>query len=41
LNNEDIYVGEWKEGWINGKGRKLNSKSNIIEEGIFVEGVLF
>jgi len=40
LNNGDIYKGEWKEGWINGKGRKFDSKGKLIEEGTFVKGVL-
>jgi len=40
LNNGDRYEGEWKEGYINGKGRKFDSQSNFIEEGILPEGVL-
>jgi len=39
LNNGSRYEGEWEEGWINGKGKKLDSKGNLI--GIFTGGVLF
>jgi len=40
LNNGNRYEGVWKAGWINGKGRKFDSKGKLIEEGEFAKGVL-
>jgi len=39
-NNGDRYEGDWEVGWINGKGKKFNSKGKLIEEGQFAEGIL-
>ena len=40
-NNGDRHEGEWEAGWINGKGKKFNSKGKLIEEGKFAGGLLF
>ena len=39
-NDGARYEGEFKDGGINGKGKKFDSKEKLIEEGIFAEGVL-
>jgi len=40
FRNGDRYEGEFKEGYFNGKGRRFNSKGNLIEEGLFFNGIL-
>jgi len=32
-NDGNIFEGEWEAGWINGKGKKFDSKGKLIEEG--------
>jgi len=39
-NDGNRYEGEWKDGWINEKGKKFDSKGKLIEEGMFAKGVL-
>ena len=33
-NNGDRYEGEFRDDWINGKGKKFDSNGKLIEEGI-------
>ena len=38
FNDKILYIGEWSNNLINGKGKLLNKNKNIIYEGEFVNG---